>query len=1462
MAPIELELPTGQILEVDTDDKATAINAAKQYLSKNPITEEATTEEQPATATVTTPTPAEEEEQGTFREIAEGVGAGLIGIPQGIAELGAAGIDLIADTNTSRAVTSAFTGLKESLGLEPTTTAGKTAEGITNFAGAFIPVVGWLGRAGQVSRAVKAGTELGRTAATTRLGTAAEKFGASKIGQQALGTRTRQAVTTTLAGGTSDFLVAPDGTKTLADAFDALPMLETEDSDTLLSGREEAGRRLRNKLRHFAEGTAIGGVFEAAFPVVGGTVRAAANVPFSPLPPVARAVSSGIDKAKEKLDGSSLQRIFSSRGASPREVFEDEIFTRGSIDAATDLASKQFAAFEKSLKSTVRGTLKSRKPKKQEVEKAYDELWKVLRGEDDAVVLSKPKAADLSPEDMIGIRVTDAPRLRDAFGKEAAQAAVNMRSSIDDLSESYFKELDNSTLPLQQKNQLKAEFADNITKYIHRSYDVFLRPEKRITADMLETPNGKAAIDEVSNILRGFNENQGKTAAELQGSAKREIFKIITKDFNLKNTDDQSIRQTFDEFKKAQKEGRKVKEQQGKRQVPLFQLSEGIFKDRVKLMEKSPKLRELLGEKKNSKDAYISTIGKVAENLAGTQFYNNLRNDKGLTKDIFDTGVFSVDQGKVFFAGAERPRIVRIPTAQEIQNKRMADGTPIDPNFAETGANIKDIDEFLKQQKYTKLGGISEKMSGTTPLERDLAKATYGDLSGSYVAPEFLSVLRNNVNTGGAVQNLLALALQAKGLSQISRTVLNPLAQVRNGLSGSFFLAANGNIGRDLDLSESFKLTLGKASNLTEQEFKEFFEDLGVLNLRDQNIIVNEFKSLIKEGAGVGATGKTSDVIQNFINEKPVFRELQKLYSGTDTFWKVAALIGEQAKYASAFKKSGLSFDTRVKEGVEQTADVVNARKVAQAVTDDFLRAGVAQVDPKRTTLTGREIDPLRSFAAEIVNRTMPTYNRVAEVIRNIKRIPVFGNFVAFPAEIIRNSSNILDQSVREMGYKAGTDLIDAIKASGKSTDEAEIMARNLEKEVRAIGAKRASGYLTSGAVVPAALQKAALQMNNMTEEDLDAMRPFIPVYHRGNIVLPLSNPKDGIVDYIDLSYMMPYDYLLGGYRAAVNSYSEKGFLTDNEVVKIGSGAWDAFTRYMEPFAGESLIAERLQNVLPFEYIGRGGRTPTGSKIYEDEESIGDKLFKSFTHIAGGLTPGFVDPFTRERSGELRAGPVIRSITDEPTKSGERTSLAEEFLTTITGLRRSQAGVSTSLPYLINEYKSSRSSALFPFSRVIGDRAASENDITQGYREANQNLFRVQSRMHSILNRARKLGLDESDIAQIFKENGIGSEETSSLLDGEFKPATISDARQDRLAREGEQRGRERITTQIPDAAFDIQDELFGRKLGPKRRTSSPMPPPSPPPVPIQTQPPPGPRTNVNPILVPNPVTRGTFGQQ
>jgi hypothetical protein len=46
-----------------------------------------------------------EPEQTVIGSIARGAGAGLVSIPQGIAELGAAGIDLAADTELSRNTT-------------------------------------------------------------------------------------------------------------------------------------------------------------------------------------------------------------------------------------------------------------------------------------------------------------------------------------------------------------------------------------------------------------------------------------------------------------------------------------------------------------------------------------------------------------------------------------------------------------------------------------------------------------------------------------------------------------------------------------------------------------------------------------------------------------------------------------------------------------------------------------------------------------------------------------------------------------------------------------------------------------------------------------------------------------------------------------------------------------------------------------------------------------------------------------------------------------------------------------------------------------------------------------------------------------------------------------------------------------------------------------------------------------
>jgi len=55
----------------------------------------------------------------TFGDIAQGVGSGLIGLPQGIVETVTSGFDYIFDTDSTEDVTAFAEGTKEFLGLTP-----------------------------------------------------------------------------------------------------------------------------------------------------------------------------------------------------------------------------------------------------------------------------------------------------------------------------------------------------------------------------------------------------------------------------------------------------------------------------------------------------------------------------------------------------------------------------------------------------------------------------------------------------------------------------------------------------------------------------------------------------------------------------------------------------------------------------------------------------------------------------------------------------------------------------------------------------------------------------------------------------------------------------------------------------------------------------------------------------------------------------------------------------------------------------------------------------------------------------------------------------------------------------------------------------------------------------------------------------------------------------------------------
>ena len=239
--------------------------------------------------------------------------SGGIGAVQGIAELGASGIDLIADTDYSSKVTEAADDLRRGFGkvpglravfgeegLDPTGVVGTTTELITQFA------VPGLGAAGAVSKLSKAG----RLQKALRSGKATALPGQGLTKTERLSLGAQQVV----AAGLADAAVATDGTHTIGDFFEGGPT--QTDKEVGLSGREEAVRRLLNKVKVGVEGA---GATIVAPAVIGATAKGLGKagevtgvtpVVLSGLGAGARQVQKQIGKAADVLEEAELNRTF------------------------------------------------------------------------------------------------------------------------------------------------------------------------------------------------------------------------------------------------------------------------------------------------------------------------------------------------------------------------------------------------------------------------------------------------------------------------------------------------------------------------------------------------------------------------------------------------------------------------------------------------------------------------------------------------------------------------------------------------------------------------------------------------------------------------------------------------------------------------------------------------------------------------------------------------------------------------------------------------------------------------------------------------------------------------------------------------------------------------------------------------------------------------------------------------
>ena len=1262
----------------------------------------------------------DESDQTVVGSIGRGVGAGLVNIAQGLSELGAIPVEAAGVEGAQEATTEAFESFKDATGLRPDRAAGKVAETIATYATPGLGVFSWVSKADKARKALQAGTAAPKT--RTIIGKSAVKFG-EKAPAALTGTRAGRAALTTVGTGVADVLVSPSSMTTLADSWDAMPeFLRTEDEEGL-TGKELAGVRLRNKFRLGLEGAGFNLGAEVVLPVVGATVKGIGQVPG--VPALARGLSNTFDYMGDKIlqapvIGPRVKKYLTPDGLAPNEIMTALRTAEGMTEGQEKMASETIREYDKAVRNLikfqgVRGLFRSGQ---ERIQRTYSDTFDYLTGD---------MAADV---------------FRSTYGTKVTKAADKMREQITDLSNMFRESIEESNLPREEIDRLQGIFDQNQATYIRRLYEINLRPEKFRGTPVREMPNYDAALAQTEQAFRNRNARIQSAIAAGRNVADRDM--IVD---DPRAAAEMFIDEQFDRARLAMGELAPDAPQhikyitQGGKEVRtetrgnLFNLADGMLKDRSRILDEAPLLQEMMGVVRDPKEAFLRTVNDISNTVAAQRLYGQVA--RSLGKTTFQDGLPALRQG-------QRPII--------------------------DGNNLTD-------QMVAQLEGFGYVRAGELNPERAFG-GKFGSLSGDFIPGEVYNSLTTPMRSSSSVQEALAVSLQLKGLSQMTKTVLNPLSQVRNFLSNTFVVGANGLLGRNLGLFESADVLVSNALESPEQfKLLRAMANEGAIG---QNIQINEMRRLLQEQTELGVSARLNKAGNAFRQSKlgaPV-RFMEKTYGLGDDYWKVVGALGEKARYGAALRKGGVDIDN-----------------VSPAVQDALVASGLAQ---RSRSIAGTEFGDL--FAIDLVKQTMPTYSMVPEAIKALRRIPVVGNFMAFPAEIIRTTGNIVNRAVKEMGFKPTQQMIDELGLQN---------ANRIARQVRGIGAQRLTGYISMAQVAPLAMRDAAHTILDVTPEEEALLEENSAYWTKGNTLMYLEKLKDGQADYADLSYMLPYEFMLAPARAALQVYGEKGEVGANEAEQIFAGTWEGFKKFAEPFASEGLAAERVIDVTI-----RNRKTQTGAEIYEPGEMMGDKLSKSLVHVTGAFMPGIIDQFRTIKGGEFVPGRATRAITGMPSRDGDPYTIAEEAGTMLIGVRPMKLKVDRSLGYAGGEYSANRSSAVQIFTKVADDNDADVNDILEAYVQANEARRRHQAELRDKILKAQAAGMSRAEVFQAFKNTGVSRKELRDILDNKYTPIKVSRNLIREVAREVNIKRENRILDRVPVSEINaVRRSLIGTPI-------------------------------------------------
>jgi len=1284
------------------------------------------------------PVVAEKSILESVADFGEETGRGLITAPvslvQGLTELGAAGLDFTFGTDTSRSVTDAFERMKS--GIKPETSTGQTVEDVAAFALGFIPVAGWLGRASSIAKAAKAGRTI--IPSTSRFLRTAETFGKSARGQAILGTRAGLIGTTAAAAAGYETIFTPDGRATMSDTFDLGGPLQTE-ADTGLTGRDEALRRIRNKLRSGVEAGVTSAGFDTALAGIGAGVGALGRTEAGAA--TARGIRTGFDvlgSAAKKLPGAKYigrvgTKYLSPTGGADPLVYEEMMDTIARIDATEAGGIKAYNEYEKELNSTL-GKMRLFGKGKDAAKQAEKDLFNYLTG----------TGPDLSK-----------------YGEGVSKAADRLLGTANNVREQFITSVERelaTALPgaertVKLQNALKAMNDHHAAEkgFLRRAFEVYKDPITYYKSIDLVGKDKQLYDEAVAEVSMNLHPGQGDvwSSPEALALSRYKVNEYIGLGAINNGASPKAAIGKLLSSMKAQH----LDPQGGlfAKDMPRLKMTPTLLTPREAILDNSPKLRQLLGEITDPRELYFQTIGDMAKTTSALNFYQNMATS-GMVATLADA-IPSLGKGL-------RPLFVQVPDmaagltdfdispfiqrAQELNVRTSvpgAAGPELAPSFAgQIGVEdvVQSYTDELVQNGYVKLGE-SDKFS-------DLFTGSYGALSGLYVTPETYQALTAPMRIGvTGIDEVLSVLTQMRGLSQKMTIVPNPESQVRNILGNTAMLAATANLGRSTDIFDVFKLFTTNLDGLNEQGLERLSKVISLSGVTESNLVVKALQEYRDAGADLAVSGRLRNLISKAEGWVPFINAFERLYSDSDSFFKGVAVVSEQNKIMKAFSDAGLN-------------------RPVIGLLEDLQDAGLAK---RLTSKSNPELSPLEVYAADAVKDMFPIYNRVGLFVRELDKFPVFGNFMSFASENIRNSVNILDRGLKEMSFTVS----DRVR---KRLGEPE--ARAFERSIRAQGAQRLTAYAAVAGVLPKAAVRASMAATGTTPEQMEAMYAELPDFFAGNDIVVTSNDQKGKLQYINLSYTLPYAFAIDPAVAGVRAYNEAERLGKSEANQIMNGIWASVTSYADPFSSQSMSTERILDVLPREMLGRGGITLTGSKVYNETDSLSEKVLSSANHLMATYLPGYLREFREVRGGDIRPGRIMRAMTGTPGPQGEEFNLPAEFARIVTGFTPMELNLKRDFQFAGKEYAPRRQDAKTSATRIIRAPDRTAESMLDAWNQYLDNLYREQTKLYGDIKAARTLGLSDKEIRRsLIAEAKLGSDEVNMIMRGQFYPGRASE---------------------------------------------------------------------------------------